>query len=187
MEVTAPIAYGVHPTTRELVGSTFADPDPMNEGAWLVPANAFLEEPPAPAPGHVVRRAEDLAGWEVVQDNRGLVYSTETGLATSLTELGELPAGFTKDPRPDEFHMWDGQAWVLDDAAWLRAKQAAEREWRDVRLALSDYLVMPDYPLQDAARAELVAYRQALRDWPEHSAFPAIAGRPAPPSWLVAE
>lgn len=187
MEVTAPIAYGVHPATRELVGSTFADPDPMNEGAWLVPAHAFLENPPSPSAGHTVRRTEDLTGWEVVPDNRGTIYSTETGHATSLNELGELPEGFTKQPRPDEFHVWGGHAWVLDDAAVLRARQAAEREWRDLRLALSDYLVMPDYPLQEAARAEIVAYRQALRDWPSSSEFPAIADRPAPPVWLAVE
>lgn len=32
--------------------------------------------------------------------------------------------------------------------------------------------------------AELLAWRQLLRDWPASSAFPDAAERPSPPEWL---
>ena len=52
-----------------------------------------------------------------------------------------------------------------------RAKVA--REKRDQLLAETDYLLMPDYPLSDEKREAVKAYRQALRDVPEQSGFPA--------------
>ena len=52
-----------------------------------------------------------------------------------------------------------------------RAKAA--REKRDRLLAETDYLLMPDYPISSETLASLKAYRQALRDVPEQSGFPA--------------
>lgn len=49
------------------------------------------------------------------------------------------------------------------------ALAAAGRVWRDSELRRTDSLVLlPDYPNSDA----LLAYRQALRDWPNTSDFP---------------
>lgn len=61
-----------------------------------------------------------------------------------------------------------------------------ERVWRDRQIAATDYLAMPDYPLTDAQRGELYAYRQALRDWPSADSFPTADNRPQPPAWLSA-
>lgn len=61
-----------------------------------------------------------------------------------------------------------------------------ERVWRDGEIAHTDYLAMPDYPLTDAQRTELYAYRQALRDWPSADSFPTADNRPQPPTWLAA-
>lgn len=61
-----------------------------------------------------------------------------------------------------------------------------ERTWRDARIAETDYLAMPDYPLTDAQRGELYAYRQALRDWPSAGSFPTADNRPQPAIWLFA-
>ncbi|WP_323115106.1 tail fiber assembly protein [Pseudomonas guariconensis] len=59
-----------------------------------------------------------------------------------------------------------------------------ERAWRDEVISRTDYLAMPDYPLTEDARAQLLDYRQQLRDWPSMGAFPSQESRPEPPPWL---
>lgn len=110
-------------------------------------------------------------------------------------QYGWIP--FTASPDdPDEggrvIHqlLLDGQfgdiaPYTPDHAAELAAAIAAERIWRDLQLAATDYLTMPDYPLTETARAELIAYRQALRDWPQSEDFPDQSNRPQPPAWLA--
>lgn len=48
----------------------------------------------------------------------------------------------------------------------------AARSRRDTELAKSDWSVLPDSPLDSAARAVWVEYRQLLRDVPRQSGFP---------------
>lgn len=54
---------------------------------------------------------------------------------------------------------------VKDIAASIRIE-------RDKRIAATDYLVMPDYPLDVNKLEEIKAYRQALRDLPQQPGFP---------------
>lgn len=49
---------------------------------------------------------------------------------------------------------------------------ASVRAERNRRLATTDYLVMPDYPLSTDKFEEIKAYRQALRDLPQQPGFP---------------
>lgn len=46
------------------------------------------------------------------------------------------------------------------------------RRERDGKIAATDYLAMPDYPLCEEDRAVVTAYRQALRDVPTQEGFP---------------
>lgn len=46
------------------------------------------------------------------------------------------------------------------------------RSERDRKIAATDYLVMPDYPLSEEDRAIVTTYRQALRDVPTQECFP---------------
>lgn len=46
------------------------------------------------------------------------------------------------------------------------------RTERDRRIAATDYLLMPDYPLPEDSRAAVQAYRQALRDLPAQDGAP---------------
>ena len=55
------------------------------------------------------------------------------------------------------------------------------RTERDRRLAATDYLLMPDYPISDDQRAVVQAYRQALRDLPAQSGAPWDGGGEATP------
>jgi hypothetical protein len=121
---------------------------------------------------------------ELTADHRGMVYSTATGQEQYHDALGELPAGVTKLVWPGPFHVWSGDAWVIDEVARMDAAQAVERTWRNVQIAATDYLAMPDYPITQDQRSELYSYRQALRDWPDVTLFPDPSGRPQPPAWI---
>lgn len=58
------------------------------------------------------------------------------------------------------------------------------RQNRDAKLTDCDYLAMPDYPLTDDCRAQLISYRQALRDLPQMDGAPWDGGGAATP-WPV--
>lgn len=55
------------------------------------------------------------------------------------------------------------------------------RTERDRRIAATDYLIMPDYPLPEDSRAAVQAYRQALRDLPAQDGAPWDGGGDATP------
>ena len=55
------------------------------------------------------------------------------------------------------------------------------RAERDRRIAATDYLIMPDYPLDDTYRRMVEYYRQALRDLPTKEGAPWDGGGDATP------
>ncbi|MFG0501035.1 hypothetical protein ACF8GD_00010 [Pseudomonas putida] len=72
--------------------------------------------------------------------------------------------------------------------------EAAEREWRDASVNAVLWLRERHRDEQDLQRsttltpaqfAELLNYLQALRDWPQSAAFPAIEHRPVAPPWIA--
>lgn len=130
-----------HPVTREYLGTGQADPDPLEDGHWLIPAHAYADAPPSIPAGQAARRSEDGSAWQLVADHRGTVYSTATGAAQQHDALGELPSGLTVAPRPSADHLWTGSDWALDQAL-----QAANR------LALQTSLCTQIDNAADAAR-----------------------------------
>ena len=103
-----------HPVSREYLGPISADPDPLEDGNWLIPAHAYLDAPPSVPTGKTAQRSEDGSAWELVADHRGAVYDTSTGKAGQHAELGELPSGLTVEAPPSGPYRWDGQTWVAD-------------------------------------------------------------------------
>ena len=61
------------------------------------------------------------------------------------------------------------------------ARFARLRAERDRRIAATDYLIMPDYPLPEDSRTVVQAYRQALRDLPVLEGAPWDGGGEATP------
>lgn len=70
---------------------------------------------------------------------------------------------------------------------------ADERAWRDVEISSTEWLVNRHRDEQDMNLsttlsgeqfAELLAYRQALRDWPQSQVFPDSTKRPLAPYWI---
>ena len=62
-----------------------------------------------------------------------------------------------------------------DYAAEARAK-------RNQLIAETDFMAMPDYPLDEERKAAVLAYRQALRDVPEQAGWPRDVEWPEKPA-----
>lgn len=81
-----------------------------------------------------------------------------------------------------------GRVVAVDRELTADEQLAAIRARRDRLLAATDAMVsVPDYPIDDDQRAELLAWRQALRDFPDAIA-PSLPSAeiawPARPSWI---
>jgi len=102
----------------------------------------------------------------------------EDGQVVSIITYHEQPEGCV--PVPDglnPFRMkWNGSELVADDDAREAEAEAMARVQRDQLLAASDWTQLPDVPL--ATKDAWAAYRQALRDLPEHPDWPHIQDWP---------
>lgn len=88
--------YNYNPETGEFIGESLADPDPLDAGNWLVPANAVTVQPPS-APN---KAAVYLTGeWTLVPDHRGETWYMGHGLPVEITTL-EVPEGVTPTEPP---------------------------------------------------------------------------------------
>ena len=84
-------------------------------------------------------------------------------------------------------------AWVDLPPPSLADIAGNERVWRDAQMNATEWLITRHRDEQDMQKpstlsdelfAELLAYRQNLRDWPTAAAFPDSSQRPVVPSWL---
>lgn len=91
------------------------------------------------------------------------------------------------------FAEWGGELSALADFGEIDVNRLsydpaslaeAERLWRDLQLKETDLLMVSDYPIEAEKADEVRAYRQTLRNWPDHESFPDQQHRPQPPSWL---
>ncbi|WP_338500889.1 hypothetical protein VRB50_12375 [Pseudomonas poae] len=189
------VVYQAHPLTGEYIGPTQADPDPLEDGNWLIPAMAFAEAPPVAEAGFaVVHVPGEAQVWSQVPDHRGLLYQIENGLPVEWRELGAIPEGLTDQPCPGPAYSWSGEAWEVDEVLQLSVLSSAERSWRDAEIERVKWLRERHRDEVDSARpttltarqsGELLDYVQALRDWPAASQFPDPEGRPIPPDWIA--
>ncbi|QOD81901.1 hypothetical protein [Chromobacterium haemolyticum] len=117
--------YHYDPSTGEYLYQGEADPSPLEEDVWLIPAHATELAPPAAGERQIaVFRGE---AWQLNPDWRGLpLWSTVTGEPVVIADLGVTPAdiGATNIERPPAT-VWDGAAWKEDPS--LQAKHLAER------------------------------------------------------------
>lgn len=91
-------------------------------------------------------------------------------------------------------HDADGLPILVDPPPATAEELAeAERKWRDARVAEPEWLVARhrdelDMQLPTTLSveqfAQLLIYRQGLRDWPESEHFPDSRYRPVAPSWI---
>lgn len=141
--------------------------------------------------------------WQVTPDNRavelylvadGQKYTLGTDVEGGVFDgLGETPNWLTAEARPSQFHEWQDGMWVLNEAAQDEAKATSERAWRDAQVQSVEWLRNRhrdeveqgiETTLSTEQYEELLAYIQALRDWPTAAGFPDAVNRPAVPVWV---
>ncbi|MDM9616728.1 tail fiber assembly protein [Kosakonia cowanii] len=122
--------YNFDGGSREYLGSTV---EYIAVGVGI-PANSALDEPLAAKPAFAVRRNTALDGWEYAPDYRGSdVYEKTTGVKRTLTQLGDYPDDVTPLAPATPYDVWNGSAWVTDEAA-QQAAQIAQAEQTKTRL-----------------------------------------------------
>lgn len=198
--LTAPSVYCAHPDTMELVGTTLADPSPLEPNVWITPAHAYLDEPPAAVPNKAIVRQS--GAWAVVEDHRGAtVYSTTDGSPTLWSSLGALPSTVTL-VAPGKFDEWKDGEWHVDEAA----KNASAREAAtNRRTLLMQFAGTQIGALQDAVDLEIAQDKEValLKAWKTYrvqlnridltAAIPDAVQWPASPddssvnAWLAAQ
>ena len=127
--------------------------------------------------------------WELIEDHRErrdwLFAPEDVQEATEFWLPGdthETPGRKVYEPGPlPEGAMLEKPAKPAPTVEELFTTLRAER---DKRIEETDYMAMPDYPLTDAKRKKLLAYRQALRDLPGQKDAPWDGGGEATP-WPV--
>lgn len=106
------------------------------------------------------------------------LYDPETGQGSVWREE-DVPAKLAEGLITQE--AWQelcAQQAAEAHAAWLADPDTGAerfrmlRSARDARLAVTDYLVAPDYPLASERKAAVITYRQALRDLPAQDGAP---------------
>ncbi|MBC3208871.1 hypothetical protein HU755_18875 [Pseudomonas sp. SWRI111] len=133
-------------------------------------------------------------------------YAQSLGFDRVENPLSEHPEGAVEITQAQYAELFAGQAAgkvisaspsgqpVLSDPLVSSISLASvERAWRNQVLQNSQWLVFRDAEELEVGagttlRAEefqqLLAYRQALRDWPDHPEFPDARSRPVEPDWL---
>ncbi len=129
---------------------------------------ADYDDWPEIIPGYWPRKLAGKRGWQQVEnhkDEQGYV----NGEPFTIAEYGPYPEGWSETaPEPSE-----------------EDKSAQVRSQRGGLMDASDYLMLPDYPVDEASRAEVREYRQALRDLPQQPGFPNAVIWPEKPAALL--
>ncbi|MPQ67120.1 MULTISPECIES: tail fiber assembly protein [Pseudomonas] len=156
--------YNSHPVTGEYLGDSLADSDPLDEGRWLIPANAYTDAPPVTGKNKVAVR--DGGAWKVVDDYRGTVYYIGSQDPYVIEDLGlTVPVDATDTPPPPTsveltalaLGRRDGLLGVaairiapLQDAFDLGLATDADTEslhaWKQYRIAVNRIDQQPGFP-----------------------------------------
>lgn len=104
---------------------------------------------------------EKTTGYVIKFGTVGVTEDVEDGYDVLAVPAGETPMGKMVDLKKKV--LIDLPVVVDPDEERLTLLLQV-RQQRNALLAASDYLLMPDYPLTAEQRAQVEAYRQALRD-----------------------
>ncbi|MBC8997739.1 hypothetical protein IAI51_14485 [Pseudomonas sp. N40(2020)] len=133
-------------------------------------------------------------------------YAQTLGFDHVESPGSELPEGAVEITRAQYSELFTGQASgkvisasasgqpvLIERAVSPEALASQERSWRNHELQSTQWLVFRDAEelevgegttLQVEEFKQLLAYRQALRDWPNDPDFPSAHSRPVEPDWL---
>ncbi|EHM48844.1 tail fiber assembly protein [Hafnia alvei] len=172
--------FNLRADTNEFIGAGDAYIPPHTG----LPANCTIVPPPAIPFGHVAIFDDKEKTWSLKEDHRDeTVYSTMTGQAIYISDIGELPENTVSIAPSGQYEKWDGQAWVKDEEAENNAKQAeAALKQRqligDARVTIGEWqteLLLGSITNENKEKLQKwLDYIQALKDvdlnipeWPE--------------------
>lgn len=128
-----------------------------------VAAQSTTTPPPATKKGQVAVLSQGK--WSVVPDHRGeTVYSTRDQGASTITLLGDYPAGTTPLRPGTKYDKWDGQKWVTDSDAKHNGDVADAEKQKRVLLTEANTFTGPWQTqlmlgiITDADKASLTAW-----------------------------
>ena len=131
-----------------------------------LPANAYLDAPKSVKDNQAI--IHNGQQWTYPKDLRGtIIYSTETGVETTMQEVGEIPEGYTTSKPTSEFDSWDGKKWQLDVSKQhqYEVNQASAKK----NQFIADATAQISY-LQDAVESEIASEQetQLLAKWKKY-------------------
>ena len=131
-----------------------------------LPANAYLDAPKSVKDNQAI--IHNGQQWTYPKDLRGtIIYSTETGVETTMQEVGEIPEGYTTSKPTSEFDSWDGKKWQLDVSKQhqYEVNQASAKK----NQLITDATAQISY-LQDAVESEIASKQetQLLAEWKKY-------------------
>lgn len=151
--------YHYDPETGLYAGQSEAQESPLEPGKYLIPANATDKAPTVQPKGN-----EALvwtgSGWAAAEDHRGRIwYDTETGHPVRIAGLRPPRNTTPLKPLPDRPSKFENGRWVTDEVEW-RIEREQELE---AALRMTDWMVLPDSPVQGTELAEIKQWRAAVR------------------------
>ncbi|REE92635.1 phage tail protein [Cupriavidus plantarum] len=127
--------YNYAPVTGEFLCEGLADPSPLEQDVWLIPANATDIAPPTAAHREVAVFSH--GAWAIRADWRGVeLFSTADASPVEIDEIGITPfdIGATETPRPSAFHVWKDGAWSDDPEKHAEIlEQVREARWAAIK------------------------------------------------------
>jgi hypothetical protein len=108
-----------------------------------LPANSYLDAPKSVDDEYAIVRVGDK--WTYPADHRGKkIYSTTTGVESTVTEIGDIPTDYTLLKPNSEFDSWNGKAWILDENKqhqhYVNVATAQKKQLLNEATAQIDYL-----------------------------------------------
>jgi hypothetical protein len=91
--------YHYHPEYKIYLGSSNADPSPLEPGVFLIPAHATELEPPTCTECKIP--VFNGTSWDIADDCRGTYYSTTTQEEIKHTDPLTPPENVTKEQPPE--------------------------------------------------------------------------------------
>ncbi|WP_339494417.1 MULTISPECIES: tail fiber assembly protein [unclassified Pseudomonas] len=186
--------YYVNELTQELTGPVEL---PVYPGMGkVVPGNAIeLPEVLSIAKPGYVWAWRDGQALQLVDLRNRTVYRKDNGSSQYWTQLGSLSDELTAKARPDAYHFWKNDGWVLDveaERTGLVAKAEIDRDNRLREVVIRIASLQYAYELGEASSDQLTTlqawkrYALALARIEQQPNYPSLIDWPAAPAPLVA-
>ena len=108
--------YNYHQELKYFIGEENAFESPLELGVFLIPAHATDIEPPTCESNQI--QIFNETSWDIIEDQRGIYYSTETQQVIENYNPLEVPENFTKEVPPEVpegYTLTWNDGWVLEE------------------------------------------------------------------------